>query len=92
MENWFEKIVETSGEIIDKHTPTENEAMVMFATTPNTEGDSDIHTSIMGEPLSVCAVICASVEDNPALCAVIDAVYKYLVLEGKLPPREIKTC
>lgn len=74
MENWYEKIVVTSGEIIDKHTPTENEAMVMFATTPSTEGGSEIHTSIMGEPLSVCAVI--------------GAVYEYLVSEGKLKPKE----
>ena len=91
MENWYEKIVVTSGEIIDKHTPIENEAMVVFATTPNTEGDSNIYTSIMGEALSVCAVICACAEDNPALCAVIGATYEYLVSEGKLPPREIKT-
>lgn len=88
MENWYDKLVKTSTEIIDNHTPTENEAMVVFATTPNGDGNSDTHTSIMGEVLSVCAVICACVEDNPALCAVIGATYEYLVSEGKLKPKE----
>lgn len=91
MEKWYDELVKTSSEIVDNHIPDENEAMVVFATTPNGNGDSDIHTSIMGEALSVVAVICACVEDNPALCAVIGATYEYLVSEGKLSPREIKT-
>lgn len=88
MENWYDKLVKTSTEIIDNHTPDEDEAMVVFATTPNGEGDNKTNASVMGSALSVCALICGCIEDNPAMCAVIGAAYEYLVSEGKLKPKE----
>lgn len=88
MENWYDKIVKTSSEIINNHTPGEEEALVVFATTPNGKGDNKTNASGMGSALSVCALICGCVEDYPEMCAVIGAAYEYLVSEGKLKPKE----